>query len=74
VGLRTAFTRAKINALRRKFYEGRRANAKLEGRAGRLRSTSALDASFSQRSCSILQLAMTSGELAILARRAQSAA
>jgi hypothetical protein len=56
------------------LYDVRRPSAKLAGRAGRLLSTSALDASLSQRSCNILQLAVTSGELAILARRAQSAA
>jgi len=56
------------------LYNVRRPSAKLAGRAGRLLSTSALDASLSQRSCNILQLAVTSGELAILARRAQSAA
>jgi hypothetical protein len=56
------------------LYDVRRPSAKLVGRAGRLLSTSALDASLSQRSCNILQLAVTSGELAILARRAQSAA
>src|SRR5260370_40863871 len=48
--------------------------AKLVEKAERLPSISAFSASLSQRSCNIRQLATTSGELAILARRAQSAA
>src|SRR5260370_6448402 len=48
--------------------------AKLVEKAERLPSISAFSASLSQRSCKIRQLARTSGELAILARRAQSAA
>jgi hypothetical protein len=48
--------------------------AKSVAKAGRLLPNSAFSASLSQRSCKIRQFATTSGEFAILARRAQSAA